>query len=228
MLKLLRALAGQGDFAPDLVRGIQLRVGMVLLSLVAGDFVRKSRGGVGTDGVSWPPLKPETIARRRTSAAERKSLGITGRRERGLLTMSENKEWRKIFATRKAWLIGKFGLSEEAASAKAAQIAWNHLKGMGAKTKLAVLGGRVVEQLRDTGRLFQSLSPGLGGADQILRAGPGSVTVGTNVSYAARVHKRRPLWPVGGKLPEAYTRPLLDALKRGVMEAVTILVAQGR
>jgi hypothetical protein len=228
MTRFVEALAGRTPFAAELVRGVQIRVGMTLLSLAQADFVTKARGGTGKDGIRWDPLKPSTIAQRRTTAAERKALGITGKRVRGLLTPAEDKRWRMIFASRKAYLIAKFGLGEREASAQAAQIAWATLKAAGAKTKLQVLGGRVVEMLRDTGRLFNSLSPALqGSADQVFRMEPGAVTVGTNVVYAARQHRMRPFWPVDGRLPEAWVQPVMDTLRRGIMEAVAVLMARG-
>jgi hypothetical protein len=76
-LQLRQALASIGPVlagrAPDpqgIARGVQLRVGVAALSQVQQDFLLKSRGGTGRDGISWPPLKPETIARRRRSAGD--------------------------------------------------------------------------------------------------------------------------------------------------------------
>tara|TARA_R110000787_G_scaffold102886_3_gene209098 strand:- start:136 stop:585 length:450 start_codon:yes stop_codon:yes gene_type:complete len=117
-----------------------------------------------------------------------------------------------IFATRLARLSASMGVG--AAKARAAQIAWATLKAEGAKTKLMVFGDRQAEILRDTGVLFNSLSPGrLGGsgdyappADQIFDLVSTGVIVGTNVPYAS-VHQR------GSKKKNIPARPFLPTAK---------------
>lgn len=223
-------LAGRVADPLRIARGLQLRVGVALLSRVQQAFVVKSRGGTGDDGIKWKPMKPASIAQRRTTAAERRQLGIGGRnRTRGLLTPTQDRRWRKIFGSRKAALIARYGMSEAAASARAAQIAWAVLKAEGAQTKLAVLGGRQVDICRDTGRYFRSLSPGVddqpSGADgQVFDVPPGRVIVGTNVAYAGRQAKLRPLWPAGGRLPAAWWAFLLRVAVRGLARAARLLV----
>jgi hypothetical protein len=76
-------------------------------------------------------------------------------------------------------------------------MAWNTIKAEGAKTKLQVYGFRKVDILRDTGILFNSLSPGYfdgtdyekpqskGGDQQVFRALNDGIVIGTNVPYAA-------------------------------------------
>ncbi len=223
-------LAGRVADPLRIARGLQLRVGVALLSRVQQAFVVKSRGGTGDDGIKWKPMKPASIAQRRTTAAERRQLGIGGRnRTRGLLTPTQDRRWRKIFGSRKAALIARYGMSEAAASARAAQIAWAVLKAEGAQTKLAVLGGRQVDICRDTGRYFRSLSPGVddqpSGADgQVFDVPPGRVIVGTNVAYAGRQAKLRPPWPAGGRLPAAWWAFLLRVAVRGLARAARLLV----
>lgn len=58
------ALAGRAPDPVGAARGLQLRLSTALLSQVQQDFVVKSRGGVGRDGVRWAPLKPATLAAR--------------------------------------------------------------------------------------------------------------------------------------------------------------------
>jgi hypothetical protein len=120
------------------------------------------------------------------------------------------KEWRKLFAG----FASRFmlsGASESEAKSHAAAVAWNIMKKRGAKTKLQVFGDRKVQILRDTGRLLNSLSPGLlsgkgpavsyskpsgeGGNEQIFETEPGLVIVGTNVEYAETHQKTRPFLP---------------------------------
>lgn len=224
-----RILAGHARDPLGIARGLQLRLGVALLSKVQQAFIVKSRGGTGDDGITWKPMKRASIAQRRTSAGERRQLGISGKRVRGLLTPAEDKRWRFLFAKEKARLIVKFGLGDREASARAAQKAWAILKSEGAQTKLAVLGGRKVDIMRDTGRLFRSLSPGVedrpSGADgQVFETPPGRVIVGTNVVYAGYQHRMRPLWPPDGRLPSVWWRHLLQVGVRGAARAVRLLV----
>jgi len=63
--RLPRLLAGLEPDIYGIARGLQLRLGVALLSKIQQDFITKARGGLGDDGIRWPPLKPATIARRR-------------------------------------------------------------------------------------------------------------------------------------------------------------------
>lgn len=65
-------LAGRSPDPYGVARDIQLRMGVALLSQVQQDFVTKARGGTGRDGITWAPLKPATIARRRRSASDKR------------------------------------------------------------------------------------------------------------------------------------------------------------
>lgn len=257
LYRLVAGLSSSGGTGLELyVRGIKLRVGMVALACVQEAFIDKADGGTGEDGIKWPPLKKETIAARRMGPGDKASMrgygdqngrDVLGRMKRGFLTPAQDKRWRMIFATRKAMMMAKHGMSEEAASARAGQIAWATLKAEGAKTKLEVLGNRKVQMLRDTGRLFNSLSPGLAGADaamrhpltepppppmgteesdRVLREGHGTVIVGSNVDYAARQHQMRPLWPKEG-LPSSWEQQIERAAHTGILDAITMIL-QGR
>ncbi len=227
LAKLPRAVAGlEGE--KDVVKSFMTRIGVALLSQVQIDFLTKSRGGIGRDGIKWKPLKPATIAQRRVTAGERKAAGIKGKRTRGLLTAAQDKKWRRIFATRKGWLMAH-GMDGGAASARAAQIAWAVLKGEGALTKLAVFGHRQVDIMRDTSRLFRSLSPGVEDRqsdedEQEFEIAPGRVTVGTNVPYAGKQFKERPPWPADGSIPEAWWPAILGAAQRGLVRIVALMV----
>ncbi len=237
LMRLLRQFpalfAGKMHGSLDVAKGLQLRVGVALLSKVQQAFIVKSRGGTGEDGIRWPPMKPASIAQRRTSAAERKSLGIAGKRTRGLLTAAQDKRWRKIFATKKWLFVAKFGMDEASAAARAAKIAWSILKAEGAKTKIGTLGNRQVDMCRDTGRYFRSLSPGVedkpSGADgQVFETPPGKVIVGTDVQYAGYQAKLRPLWPPNGQLPDVWWRAMTQAALRGAVQAVKLILERGR
>lgn len=246
--ELMGGLAGRPTPYAHYLHGIKLRVGMVALACVQEAFVVKADGGTGEDGVTWPPLKRETIAQRPISLsgpnndlALLRSHGVKphGKHERGLLTPEQNKRWRFLFATRKAWLRAKHGMGDGEASARAAQIAWATLKAEGAKTKLEVLGGRHVQIGRNTGRLFASLSPGTEQPeshpllepapeapipeDRILRIEDAAVIIGSNLIYAGKFHALRHLWPVGD-LPAPWAERIVEAARSGVVEAVTSIL----
>ena len=48
-------------------------LGWAALSDVKNAFITKARGGTDEMGIKWPPLKPETIARRRVGPKDRKN-----------------------------------------------------------------------------------------------------------------------------------------------------------
>lgn len=57
-------LAGTTADPNGVVQQLMMRIGVAALSQVQQDFIRKSRGGTGKDGITWAPLRPATIARR--------------------------------------------------------------------------------------------------------------------------------------------------------------------
>ena len=195
-------------------KGFLLALGFAALSDIKQAYIKKSRGGTDEMGIKCPPLSAKYLAYgRRFGRGEQSRLKKTaglGRAHRtapgdkkGLLTRSQLKQWRFLFVQ---YLL-RFRLSEgeQRAKAHAAAVAWNIMKRRGARTKLEVFGHRQVEILRDTGVLFNSLSPGLlsgkadqvsyskptkkGGTEQIFDVRPGEVIVGTNVEYASKHQK---------------------------------------
>lgn len=156
--------------------------------------------------------------------------------QRGLLTKSQNERWKKIF--REQYTRFCLSLPAEAAKGRAAQIAWHVVKNEGGRTMLEVFGNRKVQILRDTGRLLNSLGPGEingeqyrkpngdGGDEQVWKAGPGFVTVGTNVAYAAthnfgdakRGIPRRQFLPDDGQpIPVAWRDNWNDAASQAII-----------
>lgn len=205
---LLRSLpsicAGKTRDHYGIGRAFRVQFGVTMLEQISKAFLVKSIGGTDELGDKWKPLAPATIAQRPVTAGEKKRLGITGPRERGLLTPDQNKLWKAIFASKLAKLATMLPYGE--AKALAAKSAWGILKSKGALTKLAVLGNRQVTMLIVTGKLFKSLYPGyflfgqsqnyVPGTDQVFRVDrPGIIELGSKVKYANHQHAMRPLWP---------------------------------
>jgi hypothetical protein len=72
-------LTGQSPDTLGIARGVFLSVGFAALGDIRRDFIVKSRGGTGEDGVKWDALKPATIAARRVGAKDRKLEHIAAR-----------------------------------------------------------------------------------------------------------------------------------------------------
>lgn len=235
------SLAGKATDQYQIARGVFVTLGFAALSSIKQDFIVKSRGGVGQDGEQWKPLRKEYLAYQRRfgpgeKAALKKAAGVDGKTQRfgvggngGLLTAAQKKRWGQIFATR----FHRFLLSMDAGSAKAkaAAIAWATIKREGAKTLLEVFGNRTVEINRDTGVLFNSLSPGeLSGsgaqsdyqpvADQVFDLMDNGVIVGTSVPYGEHVNKQRSFLPT--TVPDNWEQRWLDS----GMDALAIGIQQ--
>lgn len=216
--RVVRQVAGAEAAPPGVVERVLLPAALALLSKIQQAFLAKSRRQPSEDGIAWKELSPKTVAQRRTTRAELKSFGITGKRVRGFLTPAEDKRWRQIYGTRLAQFRAR-GMAEGEARARAAATAWAILKSEGARTKLAVLGSRVVDIGRDTGALYRSLTPGLrGGTDGgvLDLSQPGRLTVGSAVPYARAFHAKRPLWPTTGDIPAPWREAVGAALLRSI------------
>lgn len=243
--RLAGMLSGREPDTLGIGRGYLTAIGFGALSDIKDAFVQKSRGGTDEMGVKWPPLTREYLAYgRRFGPGEQAGLKADaglGRANRlapgnrkGLLTAEQLKRWKKLYATYLNRLL--LSLPERQAKARAAQFAWADLKREGAKTKLDVYGSRQVEILRDTGILFNSLSPGLMTKsetsasyvkktdDQVFELQAGGVSVGTSVPYAAAHNyghpakpklPRRQFLPEPEKIPEAWWNRWLSIAMRG-------------
>lgn len=177
-------LAGRAADPAQVARGVQLRLSTALLSQVQQDFLVKSRGGTGKDGVRWPALDPKTIAARTRTATEVRDFKRAKKRDPKL-------------------------------------------------TALAFYGSRKVDMLRDTSRLFRSLTPGVedrpaGNPDQVITLGRGMLILGSKCPYLG-AHQNgtkhvpaRPVFPVHGTIPPAYWPALNIALIQGIIRALEI------
>jgi len=183
------------------------RVAHHLFSKVYTAYEIKSEGGRDELGNRWKPLSPVTIARRplRRGDVSRYGLGGRGeraykRRVRGLLTPSQDRQWRAIFASK----LVKFApvMGQAAAREEAAKIAWNILKARGAQTLVDALGHRDVLILRVTDTLYASYRPGtirgknyIPSPNQLYSLDGKQFRIGSLVPYAKNVSKDRPIWP---------------------------------
>lgn len=248
-------LTGREADDQGVARGVHTAIGFAALTDIQEDYLRKARGGTGEDGVKWPPLSPKTLAYSRRfgkgeKTALKKAAGLGAHHKygpgqnKGLLTKEQLKRWKQIFASRLNRLL--LSLPPKQAKAQAAQIAWATLKREGAKTMLEVYGNRQVEILRDTGVLFNSLSPGQlgggatgvtytppssdGGAEQVFALISNGVIVGTNVEYASahqngdpsRNLPARPFLPVG-EVPAVWEERWLDVATQALEVGARIL-----
>ena len=205
------------DTTGGMIHGLQLRLGLVLLTKIQQAFEVKAAGGVGEDGIQWAPLKPATIAARRLSGDDRKAVALK-RRVSEAFTPAQQRAIGSEIKAQTSRLIVKFALGEGTAAGLARahvenrwrkrikvfgqvvnNVSWpttmlnvrtaQHNIGHIA-AKFAYLSTRHVEILRDTGELLASLSPGVDGPGPggILRMPSGQIIVGTNVGEKWRHH----------------------------------------
>lgn len=196
-------------------RALLLRIGLTLLGRIKRAFIVKARGGTDEAGDRWQALSPKTVAysRRGRSKTEKKR----ATRPSQALTKKQQERWWEMYRRSLARFKGD--------KSAAARVAWTILKAEGATTLFDKYGGRRVEILRDTGLLLNSLSPGSGSAEQVLRTGIGEVTVGTNRKGAAAHHRgiqgklpRRPLWPDPRKWPSSWWQDILEQVQQGMLD----------
>ena len=188
---LTAVLAGQRTDSLGIAKGFKLSLGFAALSDIKAAFLTKAAGGTDEMGIGWPELAPQTIANRRVGPRDRKQDKRIAEYERIRKRETDRALTRFLIsglddaeALRRARIVGAIRAGQQ----------------LGA-TKVKILGGRQVEILRDTGRLLNSLSPGLlsgsgtslnynkppeeGGEDQIFELPSGEIIVGTNTIYAS-------------------------------------------
>ena len=121
-------------------------------------------------------------------------------RQRGLLSPSENAEWRRIYSAVVKKLTPTVGVDQ--AKKIAAATAWKKLKEKGALTKKELLGNRDVLIMRVTDEVFNSLEPAKSGTrgyrprrNQIFEQVGKHLVLGTDVRHARYHNKTRPVIP---------------------------------
>lgn len=219
----------------EAARALLVRIGLANLANIKQAFLAKARGGTDITGLSWPKLSKKTVAYSRRHPGVPKGFYRALYSPSWMLTAQQRKRWWKLYRQ-----YGGTGPEGEKYHQRgghnpyAARLAWRILKAEGAKTLLGTYGGVRVEILRDTGLLFNSLSPGVpvdhAGtapprvADQVFRLERAAVIVGTNRKHA-RVHHeglghvpQRRLWPDPRTWPPAWWNSILGAAQQGVVD----------
>lgn len=245
-VRLLGAmLSGRVVDSHGIGKSFSTAIGVAALGSIREAFVTKARGGTDALGIKWPPLKPETISRRRvgpgdTRAPKRGSKAdvIEAASRSFAIKQRERIRKREYRKSLKSLLLK---LPEPEAQRRAAQIAGQIATRRTGKTRVRVLGGRDVEILRDTGVLLNSLTPGeLVGEqyaapdDQVFEASAGRAVVGSSVVYAnthdrgdpSRNIPRRQILPDEGQtLPQQWTEDWADAGERVLISGLSRLLA---
>jgi hypothetical protein len=209
------------------IQALLTRLGLVALAIIRDAYVVKARGGADESGLKWPALSEKTIAySRRHPGLKRDTAGT--QRPSSALSADERATWWSLYRSRKAWYKGN--------KSHAAASAWTSLKAAGARTILMIYGQVQVEILRDTGRLLNSLAPGIKSPDQRFELGPGSVIVGTLVPYGKKHHEgdpesglpQRRLWPDWSDWPDSWKNQIHEALQAGIADLVMRWLTQGK
>lgn len=236
-------LAGRLPDKSGIRSGFQARIGFSALSLIAEDFEKLGRGGVGAAGYKWARNSPEYLAYGKGPKSSRKGPGrAPGHADQpgsGFLNRGEMKLWRKYYGQTLAFLLRR-GTPLESAKPIAAGAAWKKMKAGGARTKLHEFGVKRIDNDQvgvDRGTMRRSLLPGVladaagpgatysrSGDKQIFEQTGDSVAVGTKVPYAIHFHKRRRLWPE--VFPAAWWTEILGAAVRGLMR-IKLLAERG-
>jgi hypothetical protein len=215
-------LAGKVHDPSGAVRELLGAMGLEALTMIQEAYLTKARGGTDDAGITWKPLKPETIAYGRRHpglARKRRAASQKGRAGRPLLSEAQDKLWRETYSR----ALARFTRAGEAdAKGHAAALAWRVTKAAGGQTILDKYGQEKVEIGRDTGVLLNSLAPGSApgpsSAKQIFRIQAGAVVVGTNVPYAEHFHRVRPIWPDVAQVPAAWWQRLSQVLAKGLVK----------
>lgn len=246
VLRRLRSLpvmaSGRSSAAQESARGLALRLGVVTMSFLKEAFIVKSRGGTDAAGEQWAPLSPYTIRKRLEKGSLRKR-DLPRKARRALDRFQKAKdEYTKAVARLGGFKKAKRSTIDKAKS-KVDRLEKKLAKYTAKLDKArAALDTAIanIEILRDTGRMFNSLSPGESGElndDGVLRVNPGEIVFGTNVEYAAEHMEgrpvatakgppmpARPLWPEPKKWPAQWWDQLSQAAADGLIDvAVSVL-----
>src|SRR5580692_3562209 len=174
--------AGHG-FTGTAVDALMVRIGLQALKIIRDAFIVKADHGTDEAGLSWPPLKRETVAYSRrhqytggVGQRQQVPVGYKGSTSTTPLPGKRAKSapsWMLTDAQRKRWwaLYLSFGGRKPVGAAYhakanqggewAAARAWAILKAEGTQTIIGVFGDAPYQILRSSGALLNTLSPGV-------------------------------------------------------------------
>lgn len=194
-----------------------------LLEKIREAFVIKSKGGTDEAGERWVPLKPATVAYGR-SKRTRAEQGRSVRPSQALTSKQQDRWWAEY---RKGLAIYKGD------KGSAAKRAWFVLKSQGARTLYEKYSDRKVNILRDSDRLYKSLTVDMPG--NVSRTSPGSIDVGSDVPYAAAHHSgvkgklpQRRLWPPVNRWPASWWQAIVRAAQKAIKDLAVNQAAGAR
>lgn len=188
-----------------------------IMRLLHESFWARAKGGTDDLGNKWKPLAPSTEQSKPLTPIEKRTFKVGNNLKRGLLTPTQNRIWSRVYARALARLERK---GETEPEKKAASIAWNVVKGMGART-IKGLPRDTQINIR-TGRLLAATYPGSVAnnryyppKDQGVEVRPRSVRITfKRIPYAKEVDKVRPIVPddISKWREEAHEVAILKAL----------------
>lgn len=199
-------------------RDILETIGVQLLSYAKLDYVTKSRGGTGTDGIKWAPIKVGTILARLRKAGHIKSRPVAGtNRQTSVVakTVKANEALFKQLARAGVKFRDKKGKVVKGNSPRAK--AGNTVGVTKAvRSKSVTLSPGSYQIGVDTGLQLNSASPGYKGNDgkggNVFQQDDVSVTVGFGRSYSDYFDKHRKLFP--DTLPDPWREGLEEIAAR--------------
>jgi hypothetical protein len=172
------------------------------MELLHTAFLAKSFGGTDNLGNRWKPLAHSTNIYKPLVSGEASSYGVRQFKAlRGLLTPSQDRLWRRIFASVYRSNLAKLGDAE--AKQFAARVAWDKVKAAGGKTKKDVFANRKTQINVRTGRLLRACTPGRvsndtyvpPNIDQEVTVVGDTIRVFFRIPYAEAVNDVRPIIP---------------------------------
>lgn len=194
--QLPRTLTGSDPDSTGVVDAAGLRTGGVLLSHIQGAYETKSEGGTDEMGIQWPPLAASTLAlRRKVTGAKslaklRATLTALPAYRRQLIKIQRDRlleVYRSAPGSRvqRRQALRFLRLMQPHLAPSRYRKLVSEIKDQKpAKGAALAFSGAFAVILRDTGGLFNSLSPTIT-PDTVLAAGPGSITVGSNKTTAS-------------------------------------------
>lgn len=224
-------------------------VGMTLLGEIQDAYEKKAEGGRDAMGIQWAPLAASTLALRRTAGGA----GQAAKLRQMFARLPDTRK--RLVAVQYHRLLNLYKAEQRqsrsgAASRATARRLLELIRPFISPTRYAQTQKRLVELhngkakqaavlgaysliLRDTGRLFNSLSPQLnGGGDGVLAAAPGAVSIGSNVDYlryhqssaprrmkkdgTPRLPRRQVLPDAATPIPEEWWRRMHETFGRGL------------